>query len=175
MRVTVKPLVETAQDEFELARLLQIVAEAAPFRILEVGTWHGGTLWHWLQNAATVVAVDDTMYEANDWQGWADSASATLELLQGSSHDPEIVERARALGPYQFLFIDAGHEYPDVKADWENYSPLVDEGGIVAFHDIQPRQSYGVSQLWDELKRERRSLEVWGGTEAYCGIGVLWM
>lgn len=36
---------------------------------------------------------------------------------------------------FSFLFIDAGHKYENVKADWLNYSPLVLEGGLVAAHD----------------------------------------
>lgn len=34
-----------------------------------------------------------------------------------------------------FLFIDADHSYEGVSDDWENWSPFVIRGGIIAFHD----------------------------------------
>jgi len=34
------------------------------------------------------------------------------------------------------LFIDGGHEYEEVKLDYDLYSPLVVKGGWVAFHDL---------------------------------------
>lgn len=35
---------------------------------------------------------------------------------------------------FSFVFIDAGHDYDNVKSDWLNYSTLISDG-IVAFHD----------------------------------------
>lgn len=37
--------------------------------------------------------------------------------------------------PIELLFIDGAHEYEAVKADFENYEPLLLEGGVIAFHD----------------------------------------
>ncbi len=165
--------VETAQDPFELERLLHLVAEKGPRRILEIGVWHGGTLWHWLQLGQAVVAVDDTMFEADDWQAWADACDAELSLLQGDSHHETIVEAVRAAGPYDLVFIDAAHDYQSVRTDWENYGDMVADDGLVVFHDIQPRDGYGVSDLWAELAPGRCTAEFWGGTPAYCGIGVI--
>ena len=52
---------------------------------------------------------------------------------------------------------------------------------VVAFHDIYPRPSYGVSQLWAEMTAQpgARYLticqnEVMPGAEGLCGTGVLW-
>jgi len=38
--------------------------------------------------------------------------------------------------PIDLLFIDANHEYPAVLRDFEDWSPFVKEGGVVAFHDV---------------------------------------
>jgi predicted O-methyltransferase YrrM len=35
-----------------------------------------------------------------------------------------------------FVFVDANHTYPYVKADLENYKPLIKPGGVLAGHDI---------------------------------------
>jgi cephalosporin hydroxylase len=174
-----KPKVETAQTPFELEQLLLIFNDLNPDRVLEIGTWHGGTLWHWLQGSRTVVAIDDTMYEASEWQQWAADAGSVLHLIQGYSHHPNVIARAEELGPYQFLFIDADHTYEAVRADWDNYEPMVEDGGIVVFHDFQPRQDYGVSVLWEQIKTETgaRTVEISQRSDppGFQGIAAVWM
>lgn len=164
---------EVAQDMWELERLLAIAGAHKPDRVLEVGVWHGGTLQHWLRMAGHVTAVDDTMFETDEWQEWAQSSGASLNLIQGDSHSADVVEQARKDGPYDLVFIDADHTYDAVKADWENYGPMCAPGGLVVFHDIAERPEYGVAQLWAELRPGRRTLAIWAGAAAYCGIGVV--
>jgi hypothetical protein len=76
------------------------------------------------------------------------------------------------------LFIDADHRYDGVRRDYELYSPLVRDGGLIAFHDIRPNVQDAETQvyrLWDELKAKGlRCREI--VTEPYCGwfgIGVV--
>lgn len=176
----VKPGIETFQTPFELERMLDLFHAASPAKVLEIGSWQGGTLWHWLE-APVVVAVDDTMRMAGAWESWADEAGSELHLLHGSSLDEAIVEQARALGPYDFVLIDGDHTYAAVKADWENYRTMVAPGGVVLFHDIFPRPDYGVDQVWSEIKAEigAQTVEIcetstpddprWGG------LGVVWL
>lgn len=38
---------------------------------------------------------------------------------------------------FKFVFIDAGHRYKDAKQDFMLWSPLVEVGGEIAFHDIE--------------------------------------
>lgn len=147
-----KPAMETFQTPFELERMLALFAEKKPARVLEIGSWQGGTLWHWLQTAKVVVSVDDVMRCAGDWQRWADESKAKLHLLQGFSQTPEIIEQAAALGPYGFMLIDGDHTYDAVKADWENYRSMMEPGGIMLFHDILPRPGYGVDLVWNEIR-----------------------
>lgn len=190
-----KPGVLTAQSPFEMERLVALYQQLDPQCVLEVGVWHGGTLWHWLQGGGHIVAIDDAMAEADDWIGWARESGADLTLIQGHSHSTEIVEAAAALGPYDFVFIDAEHTYEAVKGDWDRYHPLVARGGVVAFHDIKPRPGYGVSLLWDQLKTRpgARTVEFWQqspyqanglsdhdhgtnqGAPYDPGIGVIWL
>lgn len=173
------PVVDMAQTPWEFDRLAELVAGNGSWRILEVGIWEGATLWHWLRIANSVTAIDDTMRAPGpgEWQVWATAMQTDLTLLHGSSLDRKTVEQARDLGPYDFVFIDADHTYPSVKADWDNYRPMVPSGGIVAFHDIVPRPEYGVHQLWQEIKAEpgSRTLEIVENSGRFNGIGVVWI
>jgi predicted O-methyltransferase YrrM len=69
------------------------------------------------------------------------------------------------------------HTYEGVKKDFEMYSPLVREGGIVAFHDIVPGlHEYvgGVPRFWREVKSNYVSKEIvkdWN--QGGFGIGVI--
>jgi len=175
--VETKPEVEAYQNEWELEQFLAVIERLQPRRVLEVGTMWGGTLWHWLQLAEVVVSVDDEMRRAADWEQWAEDANCELVLLQGMSQDEELVEQARKLGPYDFIFIDADHRYDSVKADWENYHEMIAEHGVFAFHDTQHigDDSYGVEQLWGEIIAEPDTRWMHIVMTNHCGIGLLWM
>jgi cephalosporin hydroxylase len=169
--------IETFQNEWELDQMLAVVEREQPKRILEVGSWDGGTLWHWLQIADEVVSIDDGMRRAEEWEQWADEADTVLTLLQGMSQDPDLIEKARELGPYDFIFIDADHTYPAVSADWANYRPMLAEGGVFAFHDTQHigDSSYGVEQLWNEITSQPDVRWLHIVMTNHCGIGMLWL
>lgn len=184
--VAVKPEIRTAQSPFELEALLMVANAVDARNVLEIGVWYGGTLWHWLQTAERVVAIDNLMLDPERWQEWADDSGADLYVLAGSSHDPELINQAADLGPYDLLFIDADHTYDSVVRDWDNYAPMVRKGGVVVFHDINPRPDYGVSEVWDTIKstpgartleiRERHPYVAPDLTPGFePGIGVVWM
>lgn len=172
-----KPAVDTAQTTWELEQLLVLVNAQGPLSILEIGVWEGGTLWHWLQHADTVTAIDDTMRNPGPgvWQTWADDAHTDLHLIQGKSQDPDVIVAAAKHARYDLLFIDGDHTYDSVKADWVNYWPMVAEGGLVAFHDITTRPEYGVSELWGEIKSDHCAVEIVDGSGRFNGIGVVWL
>lgn len=82
--------------------------------------------------------------------------------ILGDSHNLETVEKlkTRLSGrPVDLLFIDGGHMYESVKADYELYGPLTKH--IIAFHDIYTRfpnpADPAVYRLWDEIiEKEKR-------------------
>lgn len=174
--------VETYQVQWELDLLVGIVSVLKPHRILEVGSYRGGTLWHWLQKADVVVAIDDAMRNADEWHEWADAAPTELHAIQGDSRHSTIVEMARELGPYDFVFIDGDHTYEAIRSDVDSYGGMLADGGVLALHDILPRPGYGVSEVWAEIKAAPgvRYIEIAKnatepGNEGPCGIGVLWV
>jgi len=54
----------------------------------------------------------------------------------------ELAARAWAT-PLSFLFIDGGHAFDTVSADYRNWSPHLMPGGLLAFHDVFPDPSKG--------------------------------
>lgn len=105
-----------------------------------------------------------------------------VELLRADSHDPRTLERVRSLlrgRSVDFLFIDGDHSYEGVKRDYEMYSGLVKEGGIIAFHDIvrhPPETGCEVHRFWNEIKNRYKYIEIvrdWG--QGWAGIGVLYV
>lgn len=63
---------------------------------------------------------------------------------------------------FDFLFIDAGHDYKNVKADWEAWSPLVRDTGTIAFHDSHESD---VSKVLSEI-------EGWYEFDRVCTLSV---
>lgn len=170
--------VQIIQEEVEFAQLLGLYRKREPKRVLEVGTYTGGTFFHWLQNApsgATVVSVD--LYEDVDnsdmYTNWCAPGVMSV-VIRGDSRDEKTLEAARVFEPYDWIFIDGGHRYEEVSADWENYRPMAAPGAVVAFHDIAVDEevlpSIQVGRLWKEIKAEHETREfVDGGS----GIGVV--
>lgn len=77
-------------------------------------------------------------------------------FICGYSHDKATISQIKGMyHGLDFLFIDGGHEYKDVKADYENYAPLVKPGGIIAFHDVGNELFPGIGQFLEELSSGR--------------------
>jgi hypothetical protein len=85
-------------------------------------------------------------------------------------------------GPFDFVFVDGGHDEGTVWADIENYWPMVKpDGGFLALHDIaypdQNPVNYGVGKVWREFRTRTRG---WSeilraeNPEGIWGIGVAW-
>jgi len=66
-----------------------------------------------------------------------------------NTHDKEVQRRLYDNGPYDFVFVDAGHSYEDVRQDREDYLPMMRRGGIIAYHDAL------------RMKRNENQITVW--------------
>ena len=165
-------LIKPMQLKEEFAELLKIYVEKQPKIILEIGTARGGTLFSFCKLApddAILISVD--LPNGKFGGGYPDwkiplyqafkKENQQLYLLRGDSHNIEILNKVKDIlngRNIDFLFIDADHTYEGVKKDFEMYSPLVKEGGIIAFHDIAPNGledfTGGVPIFWKELKND---------------------
>jgi cephalosporin hydroxylase len=143
---SIKPI----QIKYEIAKLLEVVAELKPKVVLEIGTAGGGTLFLFTRVAdpeAKIISIDlpgglfgvlghgyprwkICLYKSFSRKG------QKIYLIREDSHDPQTLEEVkRILGgeKVDFLFIDGDHTYEGVKKDFEMYSPLVREGGLLLF------------------------------------------
>jgi predicted O-methyltransferase YrrM len=174
---TIETPVPLLQHQGEFDQLLDLYRQRHPRRVLEVGTYHGGTLYHWLQNAqpgAVIVSIDHHIHADNrhlypDWT----TPDVELHVISGDSTDPDTATRAARHAPYDWIFIDADHHDPSVRADWRHYSPLAAPGSVVVLHDITETSdpSIDVAPLWAELTAAHDTTEITepGG----FGIGVV--
>ena len=74
------------------------------------------------------------------------------------------------------LFIDGDHTYFGAKQDYEMYSPLVQKGGVIIFHDIRryvAKPEAEVDKLWNELKKDNpKYYEIFDDADMDSGYGI---
>lgn len=178
------------QDETEFQQLLARFKKLSPrCRVLEIGSLHGETLRHWIENMEVdglIVSVDLMIPPADPrylqqklgheilWHQWAMASGHSLYVLDRDSRDPLCVKIVSSLLPViDFLWIDGGHDRDTCLRDWTNYSPLVRPGGLVAFHDLG-REWPDVRPVWESVKTQYAHEEFVASPDRY-GIGVLEM
>src|SRR3990167_3150354 len=110
-----------SQSHWELNELLNIVSRIKPKNIVELGIHRAGSVrvWQKVFNPEIMIGINTT----NDVEGEID-----FRFIQGDTHSIDTYERVvDILGTkfIDFLFIDAGHKFEEVKEDFEIYNDLV--------------------------------------------------
>ena len=172
--------VKILQYEWEFLSLLDIYKKRKPKKVLEIGSFAGGTLYHWLQNATvgTHIISVDTYVSGEDNRSLYDSwkpRGVTLTALCGDSHSEEIKMQLKLAAPFDWVFIDADHYYDSVKQDWSTYKEMC--SGVLVLHDINPiaDPSIEVDRLWGEIRRDGYVIQELLATNESCGIGVVYL
>ncbi len=76
-----------------------------------------------------------------------------------------------------YLYLDGDHTHEGVKKDFEMYTPLVKDNGIIALHDIVPdliHSDIDVNKFWNNVKEKysfKELVENWN--QSGQGIGLL--
>ena len=152
------------QKEDELALFVDELLELRPRRILEIGSFMGGTLYAWREVCDQVYCIDRR-----------GAAAHGARWVGGDSHETLTRGMAAMLGPFDVLFVDGDHSYGGVRADVEMYAPLVRAGGVIALHDILRRgdaPDIEVWIYWRELSWPGKR-EIVTQPRTWGGIGVL--
>lgn len=148
------------QNANELAELIDELRRRDVQLVLEIGVYLGGTLWLWksLWPEAEVVGIDNMTLigrcEACERRR-AHNGCPNM-MLDLNSRDAHLLRRNSADVPAHFkpasfdlLHIDGDHSISGVRADWNNYSPMVKPGGLILLHDAA-LDGTGVQELWDD-------------------------
>jgi predicted O-methyltransferase YrrM len=175
----------------EIRRLLDFLRQKKPQCIVEIGTAKGGTLFLWTRIASANSHIISIDLPAGQFGGgyppWRIPlyksfalSNQKLDLIRADSHSEETLTRTRELlggKEIDLLFIDGDHTYEGVKRDFEMYSPMVAQRGIIAIHDIVdhgPESGVGVSKYWDQIKQKYPHVEFKADeNQRWAGIGVL--
>jgi predicted O-methyltransferase YrrM len=193
VRVAPGPVV-ASQKYDELIPFLARARELRPRRLCEIGTSAGGTLYALTRVAepdGVIVSVDLTIpLTTRSARSKLARADQRVVSIEGDSQDePTKTAVQRAVGgePLDVLFIDGDHSYEGVRADFERYSGLVREGGIVGLHDINEDfatrhgvQTASISgevpRFWRELKQRHRTEELIADPDQDgYGIGIVFL
>lgn len=169
-----------SQNKEELTFLLSKLNEIKPKVILEIGSWRGysAEVWQKAFEPEWMLALESDRNVADP------ELIDQIPFMFRDSHLQDTLQAVKEhLGDKQvdFLFIDGDHTYEGVKRDFELYSPLVREGGIIALHDIalnEPKwveAGVEVCKLWGEICYESayRWDEIKG--EQGTGTGILYV
>ena len=165
-----------------MADLKQVVSEWDEFLnilkgntkwVLEIGTFRG-------QSAIGLSKVADNVITIDFHRRKFKKPKNCTFLVVDSTHSSTVDEIKKMLNGDMLdaLFIDGAHTYKGVKSDFEMYSPLVKDGGVIGLHDIvdsprHRRKGCDVHIYWGEIKDNYKHKEIVhdGG---WAGIGVLW-
>ena len=159
------------QNGQELRWLIRQVERTNPQTILEIGVERGGSFKIWeqvLPVGGRLIGVDIQHVQTEIDISKSDR---NVILLVLDSHNPQTVDVVKQElngRPVDFLYIDGDHSYDGCKSDFEMFSPLVRQGGLVGFHDVGTEVN-NVGRFFKELQGEKEQVNLNGQ-----GCGVWW-
>lgn len=184
-------LIRPIQIKSEIIRLIKIIKKKKLKTVIEIGTAQGGTLF-----LISKVLPEDSLIISIDLPGGRFGygypkikirlfksflrSKQKMHLIRADSHKLNTLNKVKEIlnnRTVDFLFIDGDHTYEGVKKDFEMYSPLVNNVGIIGFHDIvisKKGSNVGVNEFWIEIKKNYEYEEIvedWN--QLRCGIGIL--
>ena len=156
--------------------LYEIILESNPEFVLEIGTGQ-------CQSTRTILsALAENKKGKLVSVDLGDRAERiSKELLEyfiqviGDSHEKSVFDKVKEknVQVYDILFIDGDHSYKGVKQDFEMYSPLVKEGGLILMHDVC-NKNCGVPKFWEEIKYPKIRFEYGkAASDVIPGFGII--
>lgn len=125
------PVIQTPQD---IVAIQEIIWKTKPDVIVETGVARGGSLvlhasiLKLLENDGWVIGVDIDIRDHNREVIEKHPLGKNIELIQGSSIDPEIVNDVKSrikLSDKVMVILDSNHTHEHVLSELQLYSPLV--------------------------------------------------
>ncbi len=153
-----RPIIQFPQD---MIAMQEIIWDVKPDLIIETGIAHGGSLIYYasllqLLGKGRVLGIDIDIRSHNRKAIEEHPMIERIDMLEGSSTDPVIVEQVReaALGASTILVaLDSNHTHEHVLRELEAYAPLVTEGSYCVVFDTvvehMPEGSY-LNRPWSQ-------------------------
>ena len=159
------------QKEKEFTELMKIIKENNYKSLLEIGAYSNGCTYAFSQLCENVISVD--------LEHKSTERLKNVKYITGNSQDINIKNKLKNK-KFDVIFIDGDHTYDGVKKDFQLYSELINENGIICFHDIwdtpeHSRQNCFVSKFWNEIKTQYKYVELGLEIQTWGGIGVLYV
>jgi len=136
-----RPLIQLPQD---MVAMQEIIWRVKPDLIIETGVAHGGSLIYYasllelLGNDAQVIGIDIDIREHNRIELERHPMFKRIELIQGSSIDPDVAGEVarRAQGRKSVLVaLDSNHTHDHVLHELQLYAPLVTRDSYLVVFD----------------------------------------
>lgn len=167
-------------SEKDLTYLATVASKTTLGNIVEIGSWVGRSTYAIASNTDSMVFAVDT-WKGSDEQVHRDLLAGKpgswlfdtfVFNVKGVSNvwpvpvDSKQAAKLMRMAGFEFdlIFIDASHEYDNVKADIETWLPLLSDGGIICGHDYAD-WGPGVIQAVNELIPKFRVIDAIWTTE----------
>lgn len=148
------------QNAFEFGFMLSVLSECKNSKsrkftkFLELG-WSTGiahTILYKVLKPEESVALDLVVPSGMSTKTFfANLRFKNLTFLASDSTSRFAREKLQLLGPFDFIFIDGGHEYETVLSDFKLALDVASPNAIIALHDIYAENPSEVSILWNEI------------------------
>jgi cephalosporin hydroxylase len=163
-----RPIIQYPQDVVAMQELLW---QVQPDLVVETGIAHGGSLVLYasiceLIGKGSVLGIDIDIRAHNRRAIEAHPMAKRIEMIEGSSIDPAIVEQvhARAAGLRTFVVLDSNHSHAHVLGELRAYAPLVSvDSYCVVFDTIVEDLPPGLypDRPWDVGDNPRTAVAAW--------------
>ena len=143
-----RPVIQLPED---MMRIQELIYELQPDVILETGVAHGGSLIFYAGLCAAmgqgrVIGIDIEIRPHNRTAIEEHRLSPMIQLVEGSSTAPEIVQQVRdQIGKAEkvLVLLDSNHSKDHVAGELEAYGPLVSQGSYIVACDGIMKQVTG--------------------------------
>ena len=141
-----------------LSKHLAAVQQRLPGAIVEIGAYRGVTTRRMAE-----VAPDQQVYAIDPYIGYGGSDVDLAKFQARTASVPNITHIRKPSGagladlagtPISFIFIDAVHDYVNVRFDGGSWFKLLRPGGVIAFHDVDDIVFAGTRRAVWELARQ---------------------
>jgi predicted O-methyltransferase YrrM len=153
------------------AKILELVEQHRPKVCVELGTWQGASA---IPVARSIRRWGGTLFCVDTWAGdvrqpnavgesapWMLVSCARNIMEAGVGANVRLIPATTQdaaewwTQPIDYLYIDAGHEYYEVRADLREWVPHVRPGGVILGDDYEHRLFPGVKRAWDDWAEVR--------------------